>query len=127
MLLAQIADMFDESIWTIIFLVCIGSPLLGTLVNASSPRHWRQWAFLTFVGGYCLLLTTLYILMGVTKEEPAVCMAFFAVLLCGPVLGLVLMFSRRAPQESPPVNYITPPGERSATETAARRRSSPLP
>lgn len=89
-LLAQIADAFDKSTWTIIFCVGFGTPLLGCALSmlrwsAQTKRRWQLIAVYYALSLGCFI--------GLTFLETLwVAVPFYLLLLAGPILGCVLLF-----------------------------------
>jgi hypothetical protein len=93
-LFAQLADAFDNSTWIIIFAVGFGSPLFGALMRAGIQgslrgRYWRPVAVY-----YGLTLSVVAVLcLGI--HWIILVIAFYLLLLAGPVVGLTLLAGSR--------------------------------
>lgn len=90
LLLAQLGDALDGSTWFIILFVGLASPILGCLLGCTKPvgRLDRvKWAAV-----YCVALGLPVVAMFLMGGESAgAFIIFLLLLLCGPILGLVLM------------------------------------
>jgi len=97
--LAQLADIFDESTWNALFASCLGAPLLGFIVGwvLSGNRYLKtRWRWVA--GYYAIALALLAIALSMARttghESALLFCSFYIVMLCGPILGLVLFAIR---------------------------------
>ncbi len=88
-LLAQIADAFDKTTWTIIYCIGFGTPLLGCALSMLRPsaRTRQRWQLIAVY--YALSLGCF---LGLTFHESLlVAIPFYLLLLAGPIIGAVLL------------------------------------
>ena len=95
-LIGQIADMFDQSTWTWIGIVCVVSPVIGFLVGSLRQGHRVRRRVEGLAAYYFVLLATWGAVWLLREEVPPVAIAALLMVLCGPVVGVALMF---APQK----------------------------
>ena len=89
-LLAQIADAFDKTTWTVIFCIRFATPLLGCALSMlrRSARTKYRWQFIAVyyvLSLGCFLGLRFY-------ESLGTAVPFYLLLLAGPMIGCVLLF-----------------------------------
>lgn len=101
--LAQLADIFEESTWSAVFVICLGAPLLGFIIGwiLIGYRYLRtRWKW---IAGYYAIVLALWALAaymtgvkGQTSVLPAC--SILIVMVWGPILGVLFTFPPKGPR-----------------------------
>jgi hypothetical protein len=95
LLLGQLSDALDTSTWNWILFLGLASPIVGCLLGCAKAggRFDRVKIVVFYYAALGFDFAAMYFMRG---ESPGVAIIGLLILLCGPIVGLVLML---APEE----------------------------
>jgi hypothetical protein len=89
-LIAQLADMFDDATWYLIFFIGFGSPAVGCLIGCIC-RSGRLVRLMEAAVYYSLLGIVYAVASYMRRESLITTAAFFFLLIAGPIVGITLL------------------------------------
>jgi hypothetical protein len=91
--IAQLVDVLSQRIWTVVFIVCMASPVVGILVNRMSRGAYgkRQLAWLATY--YALTAIAFGVNSTPLQDIPLIGVCGTLVVLSGVCVGIALCFS----------------------------------